>query len=254
MTKEEIKNVITQMAEEAENEYQKVYDKDYKPFLDTIGASVNSWDDAEDVYFDLVFPLNEGIAKKCMNENPKISKKAAFVISNYYIFSLIIRKLADMGAGCSADMARWIMKEYINHLNDENYVPVEINHSQYYMPDFGTTAEWMDFVEGIFKMFRTGDTLEFVEKRAILMSYKEEAIAIQKRRQAAIKKYTGPFKFHLNKLYQQNKISLDEYNFCFTPLGSAVIWSFVDRFLKDEYNITDEELIHKIKEVENGTY
>lgn len=172
--KEELKKLIVQMAKASEDAYQEEYNKVYKPFLDTAGVSVGSWDDAEDIYYGLVFPMEQAIAKKCIIENPKMSKKAAFVITNYYAFSLIIRKLADMGTGCSADMARWVMNEYIDHLNDESYVPTEIDHSKYYMPDFGTTAEWLEFTESIFKMFHTGDPLEFAEKRALLIAQKEE--------------------------------------------------------------------------------
>lgn len=241
----DLHNVLKALADKAEEEAQVDYETIFKDFFNVIGEKVPKWDNPEYVYNFFVHNVKSAIKRKCLEEN-NYSPKAASVILNYSTFDQIIKEMADVNQGCSADMSRWVLKEYISVLNDVTYIPTEINHEKYYMPYFGTTNDWLDFADGIFELIQFGKTQKFNECNFKLLKQKKEVLDLFARRQEAVKKFTPQFKEHLMSLYKNKKITKDEYDFCFTFYGSSVIWEFVDVFLENKYTITDEEIMAAI--------
>lgn len=241
----EIRAILKTLVDQANEDSKKIYEEEFKDFFSTVGENVD-WTNPDSIYYLFVFKIKEAIMQKCLEET-NYSHEAAFVILNYSSFDCLIKEMADLGQGCSADMSRWVLREYINTLSNADYTPTEINHDKYYMPSFGSTTDWLDFAEGILKLIRYGKSEKFEDAQLKLRVLKKEILEKMVRKRDAIKKFSPRFKDHLERLCKNNKITEEEYSFCFTVLGGSVIWEFVDSFLTDEYTLTDEDIIASIK-------
>lgn len=183
VTDEESK-VFAQIITEMCASFQKEDEQRYKAVVDAVEKKFASYNmTPEDfsvlVTFDILEKLNTQFVLRLFPQYAG-NRNIQFVIEHYNFIYKQIGNLVDEAHGystCCFDCARWVIKEYIKHLQDKTYFPdMVIDEKCYWKPDFGTGDDWMRFCMAIQRLYH-GEAKEFCEMRTRLLNVCKHANA-----------------------------------------------------------------------------
>lgn len=153
MGSEEIKAAIIAMTASITAEDRKRYGD----VVDAIEAKYKDHNMDPEIFatlitYDITEKINEQAALRFFPQYAD-NRSIMFVIKNYNFVNEHLSRIIAIGHGtsvCCVDCSRWLIKEYIKHLEDETYIPdMTIGEDCYWKPNFGSGEEWMTMCKAI---------------------------------------------------------------------------------------------------------
>ncbi len=153
---DEMKEVIKKLAESISAETQQNNEV-------AITAAVkylkdNGWDNPEATSTMLCFEMaqfQDAVVNNLLGEG-KHDNRLVFCYTNYNFLARHIEELAILKNGtsaCSADISRYIISKYVEYLKTREIPDMKLDEDNYWIPKFGTNAQWIEFCNGLYKFY-----------------------------------------------------------------------------------------------------
>ena len=176
--KKELKSVLSALSKGLETENELNNGKAARDILDSLVSSPYDFTNPDIFNTMFMFPLEQllELVTKSLHaekkENVKDTYKPQFIFMYYGFLKSNIEKLIEKKrktSSCVADVSRTILSMYLNYsLTGE--IPKTNKEEHFYLPKFGENEDWINFCDGLYKLFYGNNELYLTSYSKLISS------------------------------------------------------------------------------------